>query len=936
MSNNIIQYAFIAGEVSPKLFARTDLEKYDLGVAEAYNFFVDYRGGLSSRPGSVFVDYIKDDDKATKMFEFSFAPDDANTYVVLFGDEYVRFLQDGAYVLESPVGISAITQADPGVVTTGSAHGYSTDDWVKIAGGQMPALNGRSLHVTVLSSTTFSLQDVFGNDIDTSGFPAYTSGGTVSRVYTLTSPYTAANLSALRAHQWRNTLRLTHPNRRPRILTRNDHDDWAFEVMQFRNSHTRPTGLVLDSTNPNTGTYLGVVTAVDNEGRESLPSVRVLSEVFDNSGYEDGSVRVIWTWDLVADTDHYLLYKSNKETESLISGGEQLGYLAKTYGNYYSDSNSVPDFTRTPPRDYDPFAIGAVRYVNVTAVGSGYAVGDTVSVSGGGGSGFIGELIVNPDDGSIAGVLVVSGGRGYSSPTVSFNTSAGSGATATAELSAAVGVNPLVSTIFQQRQVFASTLNDPLTIWGSKIQDFENFSISDTVTEDDAYEFTLDLRDVAPIKHIVPTRGGLLTFTQVGIWLVTGGLEQSISSINALAEPQTYTGCADIPPLEIETDILYAESRGSTVRLLSYNDFSKVYGGTNVSILANHLFPDDKELIQWSFASAPHKIVWACRSDGTMLMFTFVKDQEVYAWTQCQTRGLFRDVLSVQSGNLDTVYTVVERYINGRWSKFIETFDSRIFSDVENAWCVDAGLALGHTYPAAALTVAASDGDGVTCTASASVFSSGDVGKVLRVGGGKGIVSAYNSATEIEIDISRPITSVLPFAGTPLVADSGTWTLDAPVSEISGLWHLEGETVAILADGNVVEDLVVTDGGLTLPFDATRVIIGLPYTCRVQTLPPTVQNAIIEHRVKNILGASVRMADTRGLEVGSALDNLYPMKERTNEAWGEPTRLQNDVKTVLIEANWDINGQTWFVQRYPLPATILGLVFDLEVGDDND
>ena len=47
-------YAFVAGEVSPELFARTDLAKFDLGVAKAKNFFVDYRGGMVSRPGTEY------------------------------------------------------------------------------------------------------------------------------------------------------------------------------------------------------------------------------------------------------------------------------------------------------------------------------------------------------------------------------------------------------------------------------------------------------------------------------------------------------------------------------------------------------------------------------------------------------------------------------------------------------------------------------------------------------------------------------------------------------------------------------------------------------------------------------------------------------------------------------------------------------------------
>jgi hypothetical protein len=109
MSADIVKYAFIAGEISPTLHGRTDLTKYDLAVAEGLNFFVDYRGGLSSRPGTEFVDTVHLGDLNTRMFTFAFAPNIANSYVVLFGDHYIRFYQDGGLVLNGGVAYEVAT-----------------------------------------------------------------------------------------------------------------------------------------------------------------------------------------------------------------------------------------------------------------------------------------------------------------------------------------------------------------------------------------------------------------------------------------------------------------------------------------------------------------------------------------------------------------------------------------------------------------------------------------------------------------------------------------------------------------------------------------------------------------------------------------------------------------------------------------------------------
>src|SRR5690606_31736977 len=97
---NDIQYAFSAGELSPTLLGRSDLEKYDFGLATAINYFVDFRGGISTRPGTIFVDYVMEDERPTKFFPFKFAPALESTYVMLFGHKYIRFIQDGTYVIE--------------------------------------------------------------------------------------------------------------------------------------------------------------------------------------------------------------------------------------------------------------------------------------------------------------------------------------------------------------------------------------------------------------------------------------------------------------------------------------------------------------------------------------------------------------------------------------------------------------------------------------------------------------------------------------------------------------------------------------------------------------------------------------------------------------------------------------------------------------------
>src|SRR5713101_4901395 len=130
MSNPIIQPSFNSGEWAPALNARVDLAKYHSGAALLRNFFVDYRGGATTRPGTRYVLQTR---LTTTVRIFPFQASFTVTYVFEFVQGYVRFFTNVAPVLEVPKTISGITRTNPAVVTA-TAHGYSANDWVFISG----------------------------------------------------------------------------------------------------------------------------------------------------------------------------------------------------------------------------------------------------------------------------------------------------------------------------------------------------------------------------------------------------------------------------------------------------------------------------------------------------------------------------------------------------------------------------------------------------------------------------------------------------------------------------------------------------------------------------------------------------------------------------------------------------------------------------------
>jgi hypothetical protein len=297
----------------------------------------------------------------------------------------------------------------------------------------------------------------------------------------------------------------------------------------------------------------------------------------------------------------------------------------------------------------------------------------TIGVEGGSGTGAGMNLIW-----CVGSVTVTNGGSGYiTDPTA---TASGGTVISAAVLSVTIVPqtidNPTCVCYYQQREVFAGSVNDPETLFMSKTGDYLNFGFSSPSRPDDSIVATLASQQVNSIKHVIPLQS-LIALTSAGAWRIDSGQQGGpITPSTIEATPQAFNGCSDVPPLVIGRELLYVQSKGSIVRDLSFNFIENVYSGNDMTALANHLF-FGHQITDWDYAEEPFKIIWAVRDDGTLLSFTFLKEQEVYAWAHHTTEGKFKNVCVIPEGNEDAVYVMVERYIQGAVQHYIERMASR-------------------------------------------------------------------------------------------------------------------------------------------------------------------------------------------------------------------------------------------------------------------
>ena len=372
------QTNFTAGELTPKLAGQVDFKKYNNGVATMENMTVFPQGGTSRRYGSRFVGEVKNSANATRLIPFEFNV--TQSYILEFGDQYIRFYKDNGQIVEASKAISGLTAADPGVVTA-TSHGYSNGDhvWINSVVG-MTEVNGRRFTVANKTTNTFEL-----SGIDTSGYTAYSSAGTAEKVYEIATSFTSAQVFDLKFTQSADVMYIVHPLHEPTKLTRTGHSAWTiaevdFQVGPFLDLNTTTTTLTTSATTVGSGRTLTASAIVGINSGTGFQTTDVGRYVKLGDGWGEITARTnttVVTWTIVvAATDSGSVtwslgaWSDTTGFPSAVSFYEQRLVFAGSTDNpqtiWASESGAYEDFDAgdADPADAFTYTIAANR-VNV-------------------------------------------------------------------------------------------------------------------------------------------------------------------------------------------------------------------------------------------------------------------------------------------------------------------------------------------------------------------------------------------------------------------------------------------------------------------------------------------------------------------------------------------------------------------------------------------
>ncbi len=733
----------------------------------------------------------------------------------------------------------------------------------------------------------------------------YKDGGQVltssNVIYELATPYQEADLFDLKFTQSADVMTICHQSYAPRELQRFAHDNWALVEVATKNGPFEDINIDESKTVYSSG-ETGTVTLTASSAIFGAEQVGKLFYL------EQPAVDSVPVW----------------ETSKSVN----VGTVRRAENNYYRANTSGKTGTLRPSHTegmaWDGWGGSGDDDTGIQweYLHSGFGICRITAVAGNGLSATATVISRIPSN------AVGSANASYKYGRYAWNS---------------VNGYPGTVVYYQQRLIFAASTAQPQTVWCSRSGDYKDFGKNNPITDDDRIIYTYAGRQVNEIRHLIDV-GSLVALTSGGQFQITGDQNKVLTPSSFSFSSQGADGASSTPPITVSNIALFIQDKGSVVRDLAYSFDVDGYQGSDLTVLANHLF-QGYQLVDWSFTVVPYSSAWAIRNDGMLLCLTYLRDQQVFAWAPQPTDGKFESTCSISEGTEDGVYFSVQRRVNGVTKRYIERLNTRQFTSDEDAFFVDCGLSYdGRNSDNAATITISSERDNwewsgpFTLTSSGNAdFSADSIGDALHLPYTE-TVDGKDEARELHLKIIEYISPNVVTAQANRTIPSAfrnnptsNWRL-AKLT-FSGLSHIEGKKVNVLSDGNVESQKIVNDGKIKLDSPGAVVHVGLPITAEFETLDININNQETLLDKKMVISqVSLVVNASRGIFAGTDGQNLFEYPQREFEFYDQHVEDATGIIELSIDANWSKGGRVYVRQSDPLPLSVLAVIPSVTVG----
>lgn len=495
---------------------------------------------------------------------------------------------------------------------------------------------------------------------------------------------------------------------------------------------------------------------------------------------------------------------------------------------------------------------------------------------------------------------------------------------------------------FEGRRVFAGTFSQPQTVWMTNTAQPDSLAYHIPVKDSDRLLFQPDSIEASKIEHLVPIQH-LVAITSATEYRI-GGINSDVITPDSISvRPQSYIGGSSVQPVVVNKTIVFVAFLGGHLFEMGYTA-NDGYQPADLCLRAPHLF-DDTTVTDLAYAKSPVPMLWAISSNGRLLGCTYAPEEQVGGWHVHTTAadGRFESVCAIPEGDEYRLYAIVRRTINGSSVRYVERLASlKTPAALAESRHVDAGgqfYGIDTTGTTISVTPASSWASGSTVTIGVSaggpIFRTGspspDIGdRVTFTYLGRlfdATITAVASGSSATATLTQAVTAAngttLAIGTVPSIGGIAVWGFKR--DSLSGLDHLEGEVVQVLADG-VLTTKTVSSGAITGLTPSLRITYGLPIVSELLTLPLLYgSDSYGQGRTAAVSEVWLRTRRTETFQIaqGEAGDQV-PFAASFDNA--------NTVDRCMPRGRWDETGQLYVQQDEPYPLTLVSMTIKASIG----
>jgi hypothetical protein len=929
MRSDIDLTNFTSGQLSPRMKGRIDHKAYYNGCATCLNFVIMPQGGVTARPGTLYVANTRDQTIAARLIPFIFSTIQA--YMLEFSNLRVRVYMNDGVVLSGGVPVDVITPYATGDLPQ-IKFAQSADTLFLVHPNYPPATLTRSSHTSwTYSVMQFRDGPYLDLNVDQTNYctPSGTTGS-ITLTWTNTNGinrgagFTAADIGRLVRVKW--------------------YGNWGWCVITGVNSATQVVATVQGVVNQGGQGYL--------DGASWQPNTNYLANAIVSNGAGYGGVGA----------QYYIAQSSGVSAATGVGpqgfGGEildgsviwaALGSRGNASRIQRTTQYNINDIAQSPTNDYFQAVMGGKTDSSTGAIP--VAGGAAIQI-----------------DGTVQWVYIPP----FVFPTKTLNWALGQWG----------GPNgyPFTVRFWQERLMFGGCPGWPSRVVGSQPGDFVNFAptkADGTVLAANSIDWNIQDDEVNAINWMIGAGSAIAMQLAIGTFGsehiiqsqpgATGGAEPVSPFAVQSYQESTYGSTNTSNPLRIGKSVLFVDRSNRKLREWSfqwqkqgYIGLDKLQPSENISRAADGLGVWGWGLFDLCYQQTPHQVIWCRRGDGALISFTYDADQEVFAPAVHVLGGTYQGgpafveslaIIPSPDGTYDELWMEVARTTPGNTTMRTIEVMTRYFDGgaLDSAFFVDCGLS--SIVPVQGM-LNLSGGvnqnpptQAPSYTGNLHLVSSVAVGwavnDVVRANGGLAQITSVTSTTDCYATIIRPFASMV-------TVQPGSWSSATPQATFSGLSQLEGQQVWLYGDGAELGYATVSGGAVTMP-DGQKVsaltagLLTQPVLITMPWEPQRAAGAATQGRMKDIDRLYTRFHETRGAVYGRRTtdswtrgveDKLTSMMDRQGSDLADnPPPLVSGIYVLEPTQDYDLEGQIIFTRTGAAPMTILSVFARGEVAE---